>query len=205
MSLYDTLGVSPHAGDMDIKAAYRKKASAHHPDRADGNVGLMQQVQHAYAVLSDPARRAKYDATGDDGGPPTPRQKAIRSLPALLDDALSKLDPEKQNMLNVARDLVVGQMAEAEGLISELDKLLEKQEKVLARLTVETGPDVLVGALHGLMAREKSRLFHLNEAQEIHRELLKILDDHSYQVDAPPWADDVHMMSVYALMGRPFG
>ena len=36
MSLYDELGVAKDASQKDIKDAYRKKASKHHPDRDGG-------------------------------------------------------------------------------------------------------------------------------------------------------------------------
>jgi curved DNA-binding protein CbpA len=65
MSHYDTLGVPPDAGADEIKTAFRRKASEHHPDKG-GDDKAMAEVNRAYAVLSDPARRQQYDTTGDD-------------------------------------------------------------------------------------------------------------------------------------------
>lgn len=64
---YDTLGVSPSASDTQIREAYRRLAREHHPDRqastgsAVGGVS-MSAINEAHRVLSDPARRAVYDA-----------------------------------------------------------------------------------------------------------------------------------------------
>ena len=60
MDHYQTLGVSKDADIKDIKRAYRKLASKHHPDKG-GDKGEFQKVQAAYDTLSDPQKRAQYD------------------------------------------------------------------------------------------------------------------------------------------------
>ena len=60
MNHYDVLGVAKNATTDEIKRAYRKLASQHHPDKG-GDTARFQQVQSAYAVLSDPQQRQEYD------------------------------------------------------------------------------------------------------------------------------------------------
>lgn len=57
---YETLGVAKNASDSDIKRAYRKLASQHHPDKG-GDPEQFKKVQQAYDVLSDAQKRAEYD------------------------------------------------------------------------------------------------------------------------------------------------
>ena len=57
---YSILGVSKSASDSEIKKAYRKLASQHHPDRG-GDANAFKQVQEAYDVLSDKSKRAEFD------------------------------------------------------------------------------------------------------------------------------------------------
>lgn len=64
---YETLGVTRSAGQEDIKAAFRKLAAQHHPDRNpdDPRAALrFKEINAAYQVLSDPQRRAMYDRFG---------------------------------------------------------------------------------------------------------------------------------------------
>lgn len=57
---YSILGVSRTATADEIKRAYRSLAMKHHPDRG-GDVGRFQEIQEAYATLSDEAKRSEYD------------------------------------------------------------------------------------------------------------------------------------------------
>jgi curved DNA-binding protein len=56
---YQTLGVSRNATPNQIKQVYRKLASQHHPDKG-GDKTRFQEIQQAYAILSDEQKRAQY-------------------------------------------------------------------------------------------------------------------------------------------------
>ena len=60
MTHYQTLGVDRSATPDEIKRAYRKLASQHHPDKG-GNKGKFQEIEEAYRTLSDPQQRVMYD------------------------------------------------------------------------------------------------------------------------------------------------
>jgi len=59
---YVVLGARPGASAADIRAAYRKKAFAHHPDVARGGDAMdFVQIKNAYDTLKDPQKRAAFD------------------------------------------------------------------------------------------------------------------------------------------------
>ena len=59
-SHYETLGVDRGATPDQIKRAYRKLASQHHPDKGGDKVKF-QEIQQAYDTLGNPQRRSEYD------------------------------------------------------------------------------------------------------------------------------------------------
>src|SRR4051794_6315751 len=65
---YQVLGVDRSAGQEEIQRAYRKLARRLHPDvsRDPGAEERFKRVNEAYDVLSDPAKRARYDRFGED-------------------------------------------------------------------------------------------------------------------------------------------
>jgi curved DNA-binding protein len=63
---YHTLGIKRDASPAEIKKAFRKLARQYHPDvskEPDAEV-RMKEVNEAYAVLSDPEKKAAYDQLG---------------------------------------------------------------------------------------------------------------------------------------------
>lgn len=62
---YQTLGVDRGASPDEIKRAYRRLASQHHPDKG-GDKHKFQEIEQAYRTLSDPQQRAQHD------NPPNP-------------------------------------------------------------------------------------------------------------------------------------
>ncbi len=69
---YEILGVKKGATPEELKKAYRELALRHHPDRVPAEKkkeaeDAFKEISEAYAVLSDPQKRALYDQHGHSG------------------------------------------------------------------------------------------------------------------------------------------
>lgn len=74
MDCYAVLGVRQDASQEEIKEAFRERALECHPDRAaEGEEAAakeeFQRVRKAFELLSDPQKRAKYDASDQEKDP----------------------------------------------------------------------------------------------------------------------------------------
>ena len=70
---YEVLGLQKGASDNDIKKAFRKMAMKYHPDKNPGDKVAeekFKEINEAYAVLSDPEKKEKYDGFGHAGVDP---------------------------------------------------------------------------------------------------------------------------------------
>ncbi len=68
---YQVLGIDRSATQDDIKAAFRKLAAKHHPDRNPDDNGAAQRFKElnaAYQILSDPRKREMFDRFGVGDG-----------------------------------------------------------------------------------------------------------------------------------------
>ncbi len=81
---YTTLGVKKQATHQEIQKAYRRLAKKLHPDLNPGNKiaeDKFKEVSAAYDLLSDPAKRARFDAGEiDASGTERPRQQDFRNF-----------------------------------------------------------------------------------------------------------------------------
>jgi DnaJ-class molecular chaperone len=66
MDHYKTLGIERNSTPEQIKQAYRKLASIHHPDKG-GDTAKFQDIQVAYETLSDPDKKQEYDHPHQQG------------------------------------------------------------------------------------------------------------------------------------------
>ena len=68
---YEILGVAAQASEAELKKAFRGLAMQYHPDRNPGDKEAeerFKEINEAYAVLSDPDKRAHYDRFGTAPG-----------------------------------------------------------------------------------------------------------------------------------------
>jgi curved DNA-binding protein CbpA len=64
--LYAVLGISKSASLPEIKAAFKKLAKIHHPDKStasnkEANAEIFRQIAQAYEILSDSSTKEEYD------------------------------------------------------------------------------------------------------------------------------------------------
>lgn len=180
-SHYETLDIPRDATPEQIKSAYRKAASANHPDKG-GSAEAMQAVNKANDVLSDPEKRARYDETGLDDGELTLAEKAAQLFPSLLRGALLQSGPLLHNMRKMLEQ-------QEEGFAEDRDNNLANKAKLKQRLgrfkrKAKGKPNVIQEVIEQEITSINQQLAHFPEAVAMVKELTKLVND--YDSDEPP-------------------
>lgn len=184
---YETLGVDESATQDEIKRAFRKKAGRHHPDKKGGQHDDMAEVNAAYLVLKSPERRARYDATGEDGaGAIKTEEQKIQDLVlrAFMANLLSDAPPLRSARTALEEQLKAHRANKAEATRAR-KKLLEKRSKV--RSTAETNAYHLV--IDQQVSAIDAALINMNAEVELFEKALAHLDKH-YQSNVPEFQDE---------------
>lgn len=192
MTLYDDLGV-PHDSDAAaIKAAHRDGVKRHHPDKPDGDREAFDRVQRAYVVLSNPAKRAKYDATGDTSDEPDNRAAEAmaiaadiygRTLELAIAGGMLGKDIVAASIKNLASEAQVGRNDRRKSY-DRLARVKEAADRLLF--------DGEASALRGYLQQEIEHLDSMIAAATARLELMEMarvhLEAHRWRVDQGPIA-----------------
>lgn len=150
---YAILGVSSSAHDADIRRAFRRLVQQYHPDRNHDPAALtiMQEINEAYDVLGDPARRQAYDYqranpvyyVPTEPEPPRHRDPAYRRKRPYTPPARPREDPLKETMRKANHYLrYVNWFGFVLAVVLMIDRSLPPRQiaEKVARFHVEIGP-----------------------------------------------------------------
>lgn len=117
---YDTLGVKKDASQAEIKKAFKKKASQHHPDKVTGSDEAMAMVNVAYEILKDPNRRKHYNETGSERPILSMEQEIRNNMFQMFTDLLEA----PGDIVELCKVNITGNIERTE------DKIIEKKGKI---------------------------------------------------------------------------
>ena len=193
MSLYKVLGVEKIASDDEIKMAYRHKARQHHPDKG-GDTEKFQEIQHAYAVLSNPKRKDIYDRTGEDKQGRDPMDEAKANLAMLFTSVIGQ--DQKGDIIAIVAKLIDHNVNRGIAEFADLTSKKISLENKLGRIVNNGGENLYEGVLNGqigVLKMQIEKAKHFSDMGVMMRELLE-----SYEDTAP---DEIIHTSGYATAG----
>lgn len=186
---YKILNVSRDADDETITKAYRREASKAHPDRASVDedpavrTKRMQEVNDAYAILSDPERRADYDQYGTAD---TAERIAVER--AITNMFLSYLDqPEDMELMNIIETLRAQskqRMLNLRNEIVDLRRKMNKRDRIVRRIIRKgEGKNAIAMAIEKSIAVMLETIDTLEDDITFTEKVLDELQHYEYIVD----------------------
>lgn len=141
MNLYELLGLPATATPAEIRASYRALAKRHHPDTKTGDKEKFAALNLANQVLSDPARRAQYDATGsiDHKSLESERSAILEIVASALAQALqsSQQDPANFDFLTQVKNVIKSKIQEGDVALARHNLTLAKFDQIIQRTTAK--------------------------------------------------------------------
>jgi DnaJ-class molecular chaperone len=193
-NLYEVLGVEQGASTEEIKAAYRRAAMKHHPDRNQGDDeahAAFQDVQQAYDVLSDPEKRVEYDYTGEIPGRKPDRMAAIRQEAiTIFTDVLNGLgmNPTRFNIVSNMLASIQQKQTHLRQSIRSTEEEIAGMQKVIGRIHLKEGvdgPNVFAEFLRANIMAAEDQCVRFRDSLEFGEELLKYVENYTFDVETP--------------------
>jgi len=199
MTLYTDLGVEPTADAATIKRAHRKAARQHHPD-AGGNRDDFERIQRAALVLCDPARRARYDETGEtEAAPDNSMAEITLVILQAFDAAMNEIGDrfEQVDMVAMTKAKMKQGLAAMEKSARDHEALGKKLERARKRLTFKGGSiDFIGNVLLERIAGNARAVEQIGQQIERVKTAMGHLDAYGWEVVQPSFSDfDRHVMN----------
>jgi len=216
MNLYDILGVGVTATNYEIKQAYRKLVSTCHPDKHPDNpeaIARFKQIQEAFEVLSDDAKRKHYDQFGEAGAEESEsRAKALCLISNVLSDILIEVlrkteQPLTVNILGALKDKIRAKKNELKKYIKDAKKNAAYLKAIAARFSIHNNKDnILAGIASNPIKDIDEKIIEWEEDLQTTNLALAELGTYGYQYDKPEPVHWFHARPGWgqATNGMPF-
>lgn len=185
--LYQILGIERGASAPEIQKAYRQKAKTSHPD-SGGSVEAFSELGLAYAILSDPERRVRYDRTGE-ADPPRPDNRdgsAVEVIAQKLGLILhAEQDVTSLDVAVVLEQTIRADIEERMTAIAGLARGIERAAKLRQRVKRKSNgkANALAGVLDWHEVSIKTQIKAHEHALASLERALEILKDYSFADD----------------------
>ena len=183
MSLYDDLGLSPRCTFDEIKQRYRALAQQHHPDKG-GDEDRFKRIKLAYEVLSDPSRRAEYDATGKIQEDVPVRTEALQELSGLVTHCIEKINPDHDDLIFVMKRELHDNIGHSKNNIIVCNGFIIKLNKILKKVNrKKEGDNFIKSIIEEQIKMREGELKNFNHRIEVCEYMLELLEDYYYGLD----------------------
>lgn len=208
--LYEALGVERGCSGPEVRRAYRRAAKRAHPD-GGGSSAKFAVVRLAHDVLTDAARRVRYDLDGtiEETVPDTRQAMALNLIAGALDVVVTQIAgqrgrPERVDLIDRVRAVLKEKkravLVQKEGLSTAIGIW----SKLDGRFRRKTEGENLLGAVaRGKIDALRSTIGQCDAEVEKIVGALELLLDYRFEVNAAQGLDMAPAaMGLYQLLGQ---
>lgn len=186
MNPYEVLGVAREATPAQIRGAYRKLAKKAHPD-VGGDAEAFARLNACYELLMDPARRARYDRTGDfeEEKPDNTHVEPLALICQALMQMITETDrPHEVDLAAALRRYMEARRGKLEESRAQGLREREKTHALAGRFSVAKGKENFLEAMiAGRLAAVELGLKKVEHEDEVTRAAMELLKGAKFRFD----------------------
>jgi curved DNA-binding protein CbpA len=187
---YEVLGVDQAASPEVVRRAYRKRAKKAHPD-GGGTAKAFDELRRSMIVLSDPARKEKYDRTGEvdsESVDNTLGQAISRIVDVVIRAATKMANVGQVDLIKETRTYFLQEKVNFEDESKRIAKAAQAVRKVAERLGGKGRSELVKRAVEQHAQQMMEPVSRINEQIEVCKIALTILDECTFKRDMAPMA-----------------
>jgi curved DNA-binding protein CbpA len=185
---YEVLGVDQAASPEVVRRAYRKRAKKAHPD-GGGTAKAFDELRRSMIVLSDPARKEKYDRTGEvdsESVDNTLGQAISRIVDVVIRAATKMANVGQVDLIKETRTYFLQEKVNFEDESKRIAKAAQAVRKVAERLGGKGRSELVKRAVEQHAQQMMEPVSRINEQIEVCKVALTILDACTFKRDMAP-------------------
>jgi curved DNA-binding protein CbpA len=195
-TLYKILGLKKKATKEEIRAAFKTLAKKHHSDTG-GDDATFIEIKRAHDVLMDDKARADYDRYGIFPGDPesTLTLEAAKELRGLLVKIVQSNPFEailQTDIVAKMREIVTENVSKFQEQVQGLESKIAEPDRIRGEIkrrlkcSQKRAPEMMLEALDELIAPLEAQKAMAEGALTRLNRMLELLEDYSFNFDAPP-------------------
>jgi len=182
-NLYDALGLDKNATPEEIKKAYKKEASIHHPDKGGDN-DKMTQIVHAYSILGNAGRKDRYDKTGEEANDSFDKKFSEFVQMFFMKIIEQEKNVERVDLMERLKEVARQNISGTKQAKGEIEAKRKKLQKVFGRL--EAKKENRISHILTMNIDElKLQIGQMDEHLDFMKDVLECLSSYHYKFEAP--------------------
>ena len=188
MNPYSVLGLGKDATPEEVHQAFRDKAKTAHPDTG-GDEEAFKTLTNAHLVLKDPARRKRFDETGEaDETADNPDIAAWNIVGGMIQAILAEdKDAATIDLVDAMKQQLMVIIGKVDSVIAKMDRAAKRATKLKTRFHRKSKGDNMLSRMteHQLIELERSKAKALQQSAP-HRRALELISDYRFDVEKMP-------------------
>lgn len=182
-TLYDELGLPKTCTSAEIKHQYRILAQIHHPDKG-GDEEKFKKIKLAYEILSDPAKRAHYDSTGEHYDDANIDNEVVNRISNMISHFTQQINPEVDDLILRMKVDIHQAQHQVNNAILECNNVIKKLNTIAQKIKLKKeGENLLKTLVETKITQRHNELNAHRRTLLVFAKMLELLEDYHFSLE----------------------